>query len=78
MVPKRPIRGIKQTEVRGASVHHDGYEVHQRGDGDEDETRIINRSNRRGDQTPTRTTKQTPARLHNLHERQSFRLPQGR
>jgi hypothetical protein len=75
MVPKRPIRGKVDRE---ASVHHDGYEVHQRSDGDEDETRIINRSNRRGDQTPTRTNRQTLARLHNLHERQSFRLPQGR
>jgi hypothetical protein len=78
MIPKRPIRGKKQTEIKGRSVHHDGYEVHQRGDGDGDETRIINRSNRRGDQTPTRTNRQTLARLHDLHERQSFRPPQGR
>jgi hypothetical protein len=78
MIPKRPIRGRRQTEIKGASVHHDGYEVHQKGDGDGDETRIINRSNRRGDQTPTRTSRQTLARLHNLHERQPFRLPQGR
>jgi hypothetical protein len=71
-------KGKRQTEIKGTSVHHDGYEVHQRGDGDEDETCIINRSNRRGDQTPTRTSKQTLARLHNLHERQPLRLPQGR
>jgi hypothetical protein len=71
-------KGRRQTEIRGASVHHDGYEVHQRGDGDGDETRIIDRSNRRGDQTPTRTSRQTPARLHDLHERQSLRPPQGR
>jgi hypothetical protein len=54
MIPKRPVRG-KVDRDQNASVHHDGYEVHQRGDGDENETRIINRSNRRGDQTPTRT-----------------------
>jgi hypothetical protein len=79
MIPKRPLRGKRiQTEVRGVSVHHDGYKVHQKGDGDGDETYIINRSNRRGDQTPTDTSRQAPARLHNLHERQSFRPPQGR
>jgi hypothetical protein len=78
MIPKRPIRGGGRQRSKDTSVHHDGYEVHQKGDGDKDETRIINGSNRRGDQTPTRTRRQTLARLHNLHERQPFRLPQGR
>jgi hypothetical protein len=78
MIPKRPIRGKRQAEIKDRSVHHDGYEVHQRGDGDGDETRIINKSNRRGDQTPTKPNKQTLARLHDLHERQPSRPPQGR
>jgi hypothetical protein len=30
LVPKRPIRG-RGKGVRGASVHHDGYVVHQGG-----------------------------------------------
>jgi hypothetical protein len=54
MIPKRPIRGKVDRDQRCIS-HHDGYEVHQRSDGDGNETRIINKSNRRGDQTPTRT-----------------------
>jgi hypothetical protein len=52
MIPKRPIRGKRQTEIKGTSVHHDGYKVHQRGDGDGDETRIINKSNRMGRPDP--------------------------
>jgi hypothetical protein len=71
-------KGESREETRVASVHHDGYKVHQRGDGDGGETRIINRSTGGKTRPLPELEQQTLARLHNLHERQSLGPPQGR